>query len=96
MSGKEQLAITIRWVNDKYEIFEDLIGLAAVDKTDAAYLVSIIKLAMESCGIKLEKCRGQAYDGAANMAGHLNGVAVQIKWDEPRALLICALLSTFS
>ena len=91
MSGKEQLAITIRWVNDNYDVFEDLIGLAAVDKTDANFLVSIIKFAMESWGIKLEKCRGQAYDGAANMAGHLNGVAAQIKRDEPRALFVHCL-----
>ena len=27
MSGKEQLAITIRWVNDNHDVFEDLIGL---------------------------------------------------------------------
>ena len=50
-----------------------------MDKTDADILVSIIKLALESWGIKLEKCRGQAYDGAANMAGHLNEVAARIK-----------------
>lgn len=91
MCGKEQMAITIRWVNDNYEIFEDLIGLAVVDKTDSAYLVSILKFAMESCGINLEKCRGQAYDGAANMVGHLNGVAAQIKRDEPRPLFVHCL-----
>ena len=44
MSGKEQLAITLRWVNDNYNVFEDLISLAAVDKTDADFLVSIINL----------------------------------------------------
>ena len=91
ISGKEQLAITIRWVNDNYDVFEDLIGLAAEDEMDADFLVSIIKLTLESWGIKLEKYCGQAYDGAANMAGHLNGVAARIKRDEPRALFVHCL-----
>ena len=62
-----------------------------MDKTDADFLISIIKLAMKSWGIKLEKCCGSAYDGAANMASHLNGVAAQIKRDEPRALFVHCL-----
>ena len=36
ISGKEQLAISLRWVNNSYEILEDLIGLIEVEKTDAA------------------------------------------------------------
>ena len=60
--------------------------------------VCIIKLAMESWRIKLEKCRGQAYNGAANMAGHLNSVAAQIKRHELRAFLCIAwlILLTFA
>ena len=91
ISGKEQLAISLRWVNNTYEIFEDLIGLVEVERTDATYLVHAIKTTLLSCGIPLESCRGQAYDGAANMAGHLNGVAAQIKRDEPRALFVHCL-----
>ena len=37
MSGKEQRAITIRWVNDNLDVFDDLNGHAAVDKTDADF-----------------------------------------------------------
>ena len=86
ISGKEQLAISLRWVNDTYDIFEDLIGFIEVERTDTKYLVHATKTTLLSCGIPLENCHGQAYDGAANMAGYLNGVAVQIKRDEPRAL----------
>ena len=37
------------------------------------------------CSIQISYCQGQAYDGPANMAGHLNGVAAKIRQDEPRA-----------
>ena len=74
-----------------HDIFKDLIGFIEVERTDAKYLVHATKTALLSCGIPLENCRGQAYDGAANMAGHLNGVAVQIKRDDPRALYVHCL-----
>ena len=60
ISGKEQLAISLRWVNNAYEIFEDLIGLVEVKRTDATYLVHAVKSTLLSCGIPLENCRGQA------------------------------------
>ena len=35
----EQLTITICWVSDEYEVFEDLIGLLHLSKTNADALV---------------------------------------------------------
>ena len=37
--------------------------------------------------LKVENCRGQCYDGAANMNGAKKGVATQLRQTEPRALL---------
>ena len=37
------------------------------------------------------QCRGQAYDGASNMRGHLNGVAAQIQSGTPAALYVHCL-----
>lgn len=62
ISGKEQLALSFRWVNDSYKIFEDLIGLIEVEKIDAVTLVSTIKAALTSLGLSLSSCCGQAYD----------------------------------
>ena len=31
-------------------------------------------------------CHGQAYDGVANIAGHLNGLAVSLQFEEHRIL----------
>ena len=36
--------------------------------------------------LQLNRCRGQCFDGAANMAGCKNGVATQILTVEPRAI----------
>ena len=53
--------------------------------------MSTIKAALTSVGLSLSSCCGQAYDGAANMAGHLNGVAIKIKREEPKALFVHCL-----
>eukprot|EP00117_Sycon_ciliatum_P012838 scpid52838/ scgid13749/ Zinc finger MYM-type protein 1 len=42
----------------------------------------------DSTSNRLNRCRGQCYDGASNMAGHRSGVAKQLGDEEPRALLI--------
>ena len=36
----------------------------------------------------LENCRGQAYDGAANMSGHVSGLAKRIQDDSLSVLYI--------
>lgn len=41
--------------------------------------------------LPFEKCRGQAYDGAANMSGHISGVAARVKKEEKAALHVHCL-----
>ena len=86
MSGHEQLGISVRWVDGSYNVHEDLIGLIEVEMTDAATLASTLKDTLLRCNLQLVQCRGQAYDGASNMAGHLTGVSTRIQAEEPRAL----------
>ena len=81
VSGKEQFAISIRWVNSAYVINEDLITLAEVEQTDGATLKNVLMCN----GLQISKCYGQAYDGASNMSGHLNGVAPRIQKEQPQA-----------
>ena len=91
ISGKEQLAISLRWVTSSYEIHEDLIGLVYVEMTDASTLKTVIRDSLIRCGVSLSSCRGQAYDGAANMARHLNGLAAKILAEEPKAIFVHCL-----
>ena len=88
VSGGEQLEISILWDDSSYTVYEDLIGLVEVEATDAATLVSTIKDILLHVNLQLTQCHGQAYDGAANMAGHLSGVATRLQAEEPRMLFI--------
>ena len=53
ISGLEQFAISLRWVDDSYKVYEDLIGLVQVDTTDAATLSGAIKDMLIRCIIDL-------------------------------------------
>ena len=61
ISGKEQLAVSLRWVNDSYEVNEDLIGLVDVEKTNAATLKSVTKDVLTPCSIPINSCHGQGW-----------------------------------
>ena len=88
LSNHEQSVICLRWVADNFEVHEDFIGLYHVESTTADNLVAIIKDVLLRMNLSLKKCRGQCYDGAANMSGKHKGVAKQISNEEIRALFI--------
>ena len=86
VSNREQLNLSIRWVNDNYEIFEDPVGLFALPNTSANTITEVIKDLLIRCDLPLSPCRGQAYDGAATMQGQRKGVATQIRDSNQAAL----------
>ena len=86
ISNQEQLSMSIRWVTKTYEVHEDFIGLVHVPNITASVLAIAIKDVLIRCSLPLVQCRGQACDGAANMMGHLRGVATQLQSEEKRAI----------
>ena len=91
VANHEQLSVSIRWVDDAYEINEDFIGLVHVPRTTAITLTIAIKDVLIRCALPLTQCRGQSYDGASNMMGHLHGVATQIQTEETTAISVHCL-----
>ena len=91
VSGSEQLGVSLRWVDKNYGINKDMVGLVEVEMTDAATLTSTLKDVLLRCNLQLSQCRGQAYDGASNMAGHLSGVSTRITNEEPKAMYVHCL-----
>ena len=85
INNQEQLVVCIHWVNKTYKVWEDPIGLVSIPKTDPASILKALKDPLIRCGLPLELCWGQRYDGASSMMGHLNGVAVQIQRGVPAA-----------
>ena len=54
--------------------------------TDADPIVQELKDVLLRMHLKLNKCRGQCYDGCSTMSGSKSVVTVQIKSEEKRAL----------
>ena len=88
---REQLNLSIRWVNDNYDISEDPVGLYCLPDTKAETLHSIVLDILTRCSLPLKICRGQAFDGAASLQGIRNGLATRIKRENPAALSVHCL-----
>ena len=89
VSNVLQLVICLRWVDCDLVAHDEFIGLKDMPCTNADSIVSELKEVLLRMNLKLNKCRGQCYDGCSTMTGHRNGVAVQIKEEEKRALYTC-------
>ena len=85
-ANNEQLVICFRWVDHKLEVHEDFVGLYSIPNVSASTIFSVINDCLMRMNLQWNRCRGQCYDGAANMAGVRNGVATRVLRVEPRAL----------
>ena len=86
IANKEQFNLSIRWVNDLYETFEDPVGLYCLPNTTTDTIAKVVKDILIRCDLPLSLCRGQAYDGAANKSGIRTGVSTRIQKETPAAL----------
>ena len=84
--NREQLNLSIRWVDDEYCVSEDPVGLFALPDTTANTITKVLKDMLIRCSLPISLYRGQAYDGAATMQGKRKGVATQIMSATPSAL----------
>jgi hypothetical protein len=90
-SVHEQVSICVRYVDTKLTVHERFFGFYETSCTTAEKLFEIIKDALMRFGFRLTDCRGQCYDGAANMSGALTGVQSQFKAEESRAVYVHCL-----
>ena len=78
-SGKEQMTLVIRWVDDNGCVCEEFLDIVHVKSTSAADLYDAVIEVLERHGLSLRLCRGQGYDGASNMSGEWNGLQKLIR-----------------
>lgn len=90
-SNKEQLVLCLRWVDEKFDIYEEPIGMFNVPETNAITIFTCIKDVLLRCALPIQMCRGQGYDGASNMQGKLNGVATKFQQLQQSALKVHCL-----
>ena len=69
VSTTEQIVFVLRWVDDDLEPHDEFLGIHQTDSIDANTLVAIVKDILIRFNLDMKNCRGQCYDGAANMAG---------------------------
>ena len=87
ISNKEQSVTCTRYItNSDLEVHKDFIGLYMIDVMCAGTIIHFIKDALVQMNLRLNKCRGQCYDGASNVSGPRSGVAKQLLDEEPCAL----------
>ena len=91
ISNKEQLCISLRWVDTNFVIHEDTLELIHLTKTDALTIVKAIQDFFVRYQLTITQCRGQAYDGASNMSGAISGVAARLQKEEPTAVYVHCL-----
>jgi hypothetical protein len=85
VSGKEQEAFCLRYVDHDLIVHEEFIGLYEVSSTTGENLARVVLDVLQRLNLPISGLRGQAYDGAANMAGKYNGAQAIIKQQQPLA-----------
>jgi len=88
VSGKEQMAIVLRYVDKLGEIKERLIAVVHVKETSASCLKANIDHVFAKYGLSFKQVRGQGYDGASNMRGEFNGLRALIMRENSSAYYI--------
>ena len=91
VANREQLVVCIRWVSENYDVFEEPVGLVELPNTTAETIFNALKDCLVRLSLPMTACRGQAYDGARNFQGHVQGVATRIAKEQPAALSVHCL-----
>jgi len=85
-TGTEQESLCIRYISHDLEPVEVFLGLYQPPDTKGSTIASIVEDALVRLDLSLNELRGQAYDGAANMAGEYSGCQAIVSRKQPLAL----------
>ena len=78
-------------MDNSFQIHETPLELIQVPKTNSETLAIVVQGCLIRLTLPIGQCRGQAFDGAANMSGHISGVAARIQQSEPIAVMVHCL-----
>lgn len=69
-------------------MFEAFLGFYETNNTKSETLFNIVKDVLLRFGLEIKNLRGQCFDGASNVKGHLSGLQTRMKEEEPRAIFV--------
>ena len=97
VSNKELLSIALRYIDDETGLTrEDFVSFLECETGISGHcLAQKITTSLQSYGLDLTNLRGQAYDGAGNMAGSVRGTAALITAEYPLAIIHSLCISLF-
>ena len=81
----EQISLVLRFVDTHNQIREDFLDFISVERITGEAISSAILKSLNYLGICIQHCRGQGYDGAANMSSSKKGVQAKIREASPLA-----------
>lgn len=84
----EQLSFVIRFVDNKFNVFEKALGCYHMVKCNASTLSQEIQKIMIENNLDINKCIAQCYDGASVMSGVFSGVQKRISDVVPQAFFV--------
>jgi hypothetical protein len=79
ISAKEQIPFCIRSDDNDFCIHEYFFGFYQTDDTRSATLFKCFKDVLTRFDLSFKDCRGQCYDGAANISGSISGLQTLIR-----------------
>lgn len=88
LSRLEQVCISVRYVTDELVIKEFFLGFYETGDTQADTLFNIAKDVVLRFGLDMTNIRGQCYDGASNLSGHISGLQTRISEVSETALFV--------
>ncbi|XP_058775900.1 uncharacterized protein LOC131650198 [Vicia villosa] len=88
ISVKEQMAVMLRFLNEKGKVVERFIALHHVKYTTSEALKDALYGILDRHTLSISRIRGQGYDGASNMRGEFNGLQRNILDENPYAFYV--------
>ena len=88
ISVKKQVSICFLYVSKDLGVHETFVGFYETAATDASTLFDITNDVFKTLEFSIANCRGQCFDGASNIAGHVSGLQKRITDIEPSALYV--------
>ena len=88
VSSKEQISFCFRIMDEDFNIEELFFDFYATEITSSGTIFSIMEDVLIRMQFPIHQCRGQSYDGAANMSGFVNGLRTRVEEIEKRAVYV--------